>query len=128
MRNERMEWIFNKEILKTLFLHRKLTYSENLMSIIITLVAADKRRLERQILCVAAQKQKALLNSKAREREKNPSLDRNFKEINIFDATKRDLQKFKKLLSKNILHVRFTSTMKSRTENLWNLKLAHERE
>ena len=88
------------------------------MSIITTLVAADKRRLERQILCVAAQKQKALLNSKAREREKNPSLDRNFKEINIFDATKRDLQKFKKLLSKNILHVRFTSTMKLLTENL----------
>lgn len=98
------------------------------MSIITTLVAADKRRLERQILCVAAQKQKALLNSKAREREKNPSLDRNFKEINIFDATKRDLQKFKKLLSKNILHVRFTSTMKLLTENLWNSKLAHERE
>ena len=51
------------------------------------------------------------------EGEKNPSLDRNFKEINFFDATKRDLQKFKKLLSKNILHVRFTSTMNSRTEN-----------
>ena len=128
MRNERTEWIFNKEILKILFSHRQLTYSENLMSIITTLVAADKRRLERQILCVPAQKQKALLNSKAREREKNPSLDRNFKEINIFDATKRDLQKFKKLLSKNILHVRFTSTMKLLTENLWNSKLAHERE
>ena len=50
--------------------------------------------------------------------KKNPSLDRNFKEINFFDATKRDLQKFKKLLSKNILHVRFTSTMKLLTENL----------
>ena len=87
------------------------------MPIITTLVAADKRRFERQILRVAAQKQKALPHSKARER-KNPSLDRNFKEINSLDATKRDLQKFKKLLSKNILHVRFTSTMKSRTENL----------
>ena len=53
------------------------------------------------------------------ERErKNPSLDRNLKEINFFDATKRDLQKFKKLLSKNILHVRFMTTMKLRTENL----------
>ena len=85
------------------------------MSIITTFVAADKRRLERQILCVAAQKQKALLNSKARER-KNPSLDRYYKGINFFDATKRASQKFKKLLSKNILHVRFTSTMKLRTE------------
>ena len=91
------------------------------MSIITTLVAADKRRLERQILCVAAQKQKALLNSKARER-KNPSLDRNYKGINFFDATKRDLQKFKKLLSKNILHVRFTSTMNLRTEKFVKFK------
>ena len=52
------------------------------------------------------------------EKIKNPFLDRNYKGINFFDATKRDLQKFKKLLSKNILHVRFTSTMKLRTENL----------
>ena len=92
------------------------------MSIITTLVAADKRRLERQILCVAAQKQKALLNSKARERKKNSSLDRNYKGKKFLDATKRDLQKFEKLLSKNILHVIFTSTMKLRTEKFAKFK------